>query len=99
MSLVGINTKGLQRANPWVPDIDAAAQEGSGMGTGAHTGFIWGPRVCGGRNFSLLELTIVLSELLHDLRFEATENTSLEYEWIGQMRRKGGHRVKALARQ
>ena len=99
VSLVGINTKGLQRANPWVPDIDAAALEGSGMGTGAHTGFIWGPRVCGGRNFSLLELTIVLSELLHDLRFEATENTPLEYEWIGQMRRKGGHRVKALARQ
>lgn len=98
VSLVGINHKGLRRADPWIPDIDAAMQEGQGMGTGTHSSFIWGPRVCGGRNFALQELGIVLAELINRLSFEVSEQAPLEYEWVGQMRRLGGHRVRAVTR-
>lgn len=98
VSLVGVNYNGLRRANPWVPDIDAAQQEGQGIGSGTHSSFIWGPRVCGGRNFALLELSIVLAELVHRLQFQVSEQVPLEYEWVGQMRRKGSHRVRVTAR-
>ncbi|MCX6907582.1 MAG: hypothetical protein NTY01_06015, partial [Verrucomicrobia bacterium] len=72
--------------------------EGLGAGTGTHSSFIWGPRVCGGRNFALRELTTVLGVLIDQLRFEVTRDEPLEFEWVGQMRRQGGHRVRALAR-
>lgn len=98
VSLVGVNHHGLRRVNPWVPDIDAARLEGQGPGSGTHSSFIWGPRVCGGRNFALLELSIVLAELIQRLQFEVSEQAPLEYEWVGQMRRKGRHRVRVSAR-
>lgn len=98
VSLVGVNYKALRRNDPWVPDLAAAAADGTGRGTGTHSSFIWGPRVCGGRSFALLELAAVLSVLIYRLRFELTSDEPVEYEWVGQMRRKGGHRVRALAR-
>ncbi|MFG5775884.1 cytochrome P450 [Comamonas sp. J-3] len=94
VSLVGINEKTRDRANPWLPDIDAARQEGHGPGTSTHTSFIWGPRVCAGRNFAMLELGVVLAELVQQLRFEVSEPAAIELEWVGQMRRKGGHRIR-----
>ena len=99
VSLVGINHKARQRPNPWLPDIDAALQEGKGAGTSTHTSFIWGPRVCAGRNFAILELRVVLAELLHQLRFEVSEQVPVELEWVGQMRRKGGQRVRVAVRE
>lgn len=96
VSLVGVNRKGLKRDNPWVPDIDAAAREGAGLGTGVQSSFTWGPRVCGGRTFALLELGIVLGELIHHLQFAPSRTDREEpmvYEWVGQMRRLDGHRV------
>lgn len=98
VSLVGVNQKGLRRDDPWVPDIDAATREGVGLGTGVQSSFTWGPRVCGGRSFALLELNIVLGELIHRLSFRAMEEAPMEYEWVGQMRRLGGHRVEVFPR-
>lgn len=89
----------LRRDTLWVPDIDAAAREGMGPGTGVQSSFTWGPRVCGGRNFALLELSIVLGELIHRLRFATMEEQQpMEYEWVGQMHRLEGHRVEVFPR-
>lgn len=98
VSLVGVNHKGLARTDPWVPDIDAAMREGIGAGSGTHSSFIWGPRVCGGRDFALLELSVVLGVLVHEFQCTASSQEALEYEWVGQMRRKGGHRVRVAPR-
>jgi cytochrome P450 len=98
VSLVGVNHIGLARDNPWTPDLDAAAREGKGMGTGLVSSFAWGKRICGGRQFALMELAATLSVLIHKLRFEVSRHEPVEYEWMGQMRRKGGHRVRAIVR-
>ncbi|MDH5855734.1 cytochrome P450 [Lampropedia aestuarii] len=98
ISLVGVNHKALQRKDPWVADIDAAIQDGFGMGTGTVSSFVWGKRVCGGRSFALVNLTTVLSELIMQLKLEASSNEQIVYEWVGQMRRKGGQRVRVIAR-
>ncbi|KAF5298692.1 hypothetical protein FQA39_LY19212 [Lamprigera yunnana] len=44
VSLVGVNHKALERASPWQPDLDAAQQEGFGMGAGTISSFVWGKR-------------------------------------------------------
>lgn len=98
VSLIGVNRKAMARPDFWIPDIDAAAREGVGTGTGIHSSFTWGARVCGGRNFALLELTTVLSFLIAELHLELSEDLPVENEWVGQMRRKGGHRVRVTAR-
>lgn len=98
VSLVGVNHKALERQDPWIADIDAALQEGFGMGTGAISSFVWGKRVCGGRSFALVKLASVLSELIRQLRFESTSDEPIVYEWVGQMRRQGGHRVRSIRR-
>ena len=98
VSLIGVSDKGQARANPWVPDLDAAAEEGLGFGSGMVSAFAWGKRICGGRSFALVELATVLSVLIRELRFESTSTEPVTYEWIGQMRRQGGHRVRVVAR-
>lgn len=98
VSLVGVNHKALARPNPWIADIDAALQEGFGMGTGSISSFVWGKHVCGGRSFALVKLATVLAQLIRHLRFEPTNHEPLVYEWVGQMRRQGGHRVASLPR-
>ncbi|UBB15758.1 cytochrome P450 [Comamonas odontotermitis] len=99
VSLIGVNRKAMARPDPWVPDIDAAAREGVGMGTGINSSFTWGARVCGGRSFALLELTTILSFLIAELHFGLSENLPIECEWVGQMRRKGGHRITSSVRK
>ena len=98
VSLIGVNEKALQRTNPWEPDLDAAAREGFGMGSGMISSFVWGKRICGGRSFALVELASVLSVLIRKLHFELSSNDPIEFEWVGQMRRKGGQRVRVLPR-
>ncbi|MEG0920032.1 MAG: cytochrome P450 [Comamonas sp.] len=98
VSLVGVNHRALERADPWKPDLDAATQEGFGMGTGSISSFVWGKRVCGGRSFALVELAAVLSVLIVQLRVEVSRQEPMIYEWVGQMRRKGGHRLKIVSR-
>lgn len=98
VSLVGVNHKALQRKDPWIANIDAALQEGFGMGTGMISSFVWGKRVCGGRSFALVNLTTVLSELIVRLQLKPSSNAPVVYEWVGQMRRKGGQRIHVIAR-
>ncbi|THU01949.1 cytochrome P450 [Lampropedia puyangensis] len=98
VSLVGVNNKALERDDPWVPNIDAAIKEGYGMGTGSISSFVWGKRVCGGRSFALVELATVLSVLIAQLKIEFSEDKPVAYEWVGQMRRKGGHPLRVSRR-
>ena len=98
VSLVGVNHKALERIDPWKPDLDAAIREGFGMGTGSVSSFVWGKRVCGGRSFALVELAAVLSVLIVQLQVEVSRQEPMVYEWVGQMRRKGGHLLKLANR-
>ncbi|WP_353235788.1 cytochrome P450 [Diaphorobacter ruginosibacter] len=98
VSLVGVNHKALGRADPWKPDLRAARREGFGMGTGTISGFVWGRRVCGGRSFALVELAAVLGVLILRLKVEVSRQEPVVYEWVGQMRRKGGHLLKFMPR-
>ncbi len=98
VSLVGVNHKALERPDPWKPDLDAASREGFGMGTGTISSFVWGKRVCGGRSFALVELATVLSVLIVQLQAQVSRREPIVYEWVGQMRRKGGHLLKLAGR-
>ncbi|MEJ5030412.1 cytochrome P450 [Comamonas sp. MYb69] len=98
VSLVGVNHKALERPDPWKPDLDAALQEGFGMGTGSISSFVWGKRVCGGRSFALVELAAVLSVLIVELEVQVSRQEPIVYEWVGQMRRKGGHLLTLTSR-
>ena len=68
------------------------------MGTGSVSSFVWGKRVCGGRSFALVELAAVLSVLIVQLQVEVSRQEPMVYEWVGQMRRKGGHLLKLANR-
>jgi cytochrome P450 len=101
ISLIGINHAALERPDPWTPDLDAAAREGErGLGVGASliSAFTWGQRVCGGRSFALVALAAVLGVLIRRLRVEVSRDEPVVYEWVGQARRQGGHRVRMMGR-
>jgi cytochrome P450 len=104
ISLIGVNHAALDRPDPWTPDIDAAAREGEsaaglGPGTSLISAFTWGKRVCGGRSLALVQLATVLGVLIRHLRVEVSRDEPLVYEWVGQARRQGGHRVRVAARE
>jgi len=91
ISFVGIQRDARLRANPWVLDIgDEAMKPGSGEGTA----FSFGPRVCGGKQFALVELATILSLFLANASFELTSDDPPRFYWKSQMLRQGGQPVR-----
>ncbi len=91
VSFIGIQHDKRLRDNPWQPDItDSRAQ----IASGDTTAFSIGPRVCGGKQFALLEMITFLSVFLTRARFELTSDEPPAYLWKSQMLRQGGQPVR-----
>jgi cytochrome P450 len=92
ISLIGLTHDARWRADPWRYD---PGHEPASPGAGEGTVFSFGPRVCGGKQFALLELMTVLSVFLAHARFEPTSDEPPRFFWKSQMLRAGGQRVRA----
>ena len=93
ISFVGITHDARLRDDPWVYDT---GKEQESPGGGESTVFSFGPRVCGGKQFALVELMAVLSVFLANARFEPTSSDPVSFFWKSQMLREGGQRVRVL---
>lgn len=91
ISFVGIQHDTRLRANPWVLDI------GEGTGKDGDTAFSFGPRICGGKQFALVELMTFLSVFLTQARFELTSQEPPVFHWKSQMLRQGRHPVRVVS--
>ncbi|UDM48874.1 cytochrome P450 [Cupriavidus sp. MP-37] len=88
VSFIGIQHDARQRPDPWQLDL---GQGGAGPGGG--TAFSFGPRVCGGKHFALVELAAFLAVFLTQARFTLTSEAPPRYHWKAQMLREGGQPV------
>jgi cytochrome P450 len=93
ISLVGLSHDERLRKNPW--DYDTSKGVGS-RGAGEKIAFSFGPRICGGKQFALVELMAVLAVFLAHARFEPTSDEPVRFFWKSQMLREGGQRVRVL---
>lgn len=91
VSFIGIQHDKRLRDDPWLPKItDTRAQ----VASGDTMAFSIGPRVCGGKQFALLEMITFLSIFLTRARFELTSDEPTAYLWKSQMLRLGGQPVR-----
>ncbi len=91
ISFVGIQHDQRMRKDPWELDISDPAS--ACPVSGKATSFSFGPRVCGGKHFALVEIAGFLCTFLDKARFELTSETPPRYRWKSQMVRDGGHPV------
>lgn len=94
VSLIGVNHATALRVDPWSIDLSVGHPK---MGFGDTASFSVGPRVCGGKNFAMLELVTVLASFLVHVRFELSDRGPLQFHWRGQLLRSGGQPVTVHA--
>jgi cytochrome P450 len=94
ISFVGIQHDLRHRADPWRLNLEEPARRS--IPTGTNTAFSFGPRICGGKHFALVEITAFLYTLLIHARFELTSIEPPRFHWKSQMLREGGQPVKVL---
>jgi cytochrome P450 len=88
VSFIGIQHDARQRRDPWQLDMEQA-----GAGPGGGTAFSFGPRICGGKHFAMVELTAFLAVFLAQADFTLTSEAPPRYHWKSQMLREGGQPV------
>ncbi|KAB2719961.1 cytochrome P450 [Brucella intermedia] len=93
VSFIGVQLDRRFRADPWALDMDDLSAK---KVTGETMAFSIGPRICGGKQFALLELMTFLSVFLNCARFELTSNKPPSYFWKSQMLRDGGQPVRVV---
>jgi enediyne biosynthesis protein E7 len=94
ISVIGLQYDRRFRPDPWALDISGVAREVPAAGS--LTAFGSGPRMCGGKQFALLESMAILSVFLRSARFELISDSTPEFYWRSQMNRRGGHPVRVL---
>lgn len=67
--------------------------------SGHNMSFSVGPRVCGGKQFALVELVTFLSVFLYHVILELTDDTQPNFYWKSQMLQAGGHPVRVTWRK
>lgn len=92
VSFVGIQHDQRHRTDPWALNLDGDTRRQTGAGV--HTAFSFGPRICGGKQFALVELMAFLFTLLQHARFELTSSEEPRFHWKSQMLREGGQPVR-----
>lgn len=93
ISFIGIQHDKRFRADPWVLNIDDYPRQKT---DGENMAFSIGPRICGGKNFALVEIITFLSVFLNLARFELTSDEEPSFHWKSQMLREGGQPVKVI---
>lgn len=95
ISFVGIQHDRRHRPDPWRLHVDSDTRRRTGAGV--HTAFSFGPRICGGKQFALVELMAFVFVLLLEARFEPTSLDAPRFHWKSQMLREGGQPVRVSA--
>lgn len=90
ISFIGIQHDKRLRSDPWSLNMNGCRTEKAAGDTMA---FSIGPRICGGKQFALLELITFLGVFLKHARFELSSDDAPEFYWKSQMLRAGGHPV------
>ncbi|WP_434778174.1 cytochrome P450 [Neisseria sp. Ec49-e6-T10] len=99
VSFIGIQHDQKLHSDPWHLNLAEAMQAPhTRTGSGISTAFSFGPRVCGGKHFALVELTGFLATFLALARFEVSSNEPASFHWKSQMLRAGGQPVKVILR-
>lgn len=93
VSFIGIQHDRRFRPDPWALNIDETATHKT---SGETMAFSIGPRVCGGKQFALLELISFLSIFLTRARLELTSDEPPVFFWKSQMLREGGQPVRIV---
>lgn len=93
ISIIGMQYDRRFRPDPWSIEIFGSAKVPA---AGSVTAFGSGPRICGGKQFALLELMTILSVFLRTSRFELISDTPPQFSWRSQMNRRGGHPVRVV---
>lgn len=91
ISFIGIQHDERYRNAPWSLNID---HEINSKVAGDTIAFGFGPRICGGKNFALVELITFLSVFLNRARFTLTSDAPPVFHWKSQMLREGGQPVR-----
>lgn len=95
VSFIGVLYDGR---SPWdVADLDLDKRLGkfaSVRDSGIGTCFSFGPRICGGKHFALVELCGVLTTFLRRARFSLTSDSRPTFHWKSQLLRRGGQPVR-----
>jgi len=94
ISFVGVQHDARHRPEPWLLHADGSARKG--IASGVNTAFSFGPRVCGGKHFALVELMAALAVFLLQARFELTSDAPPRFHWKAQMLREGGQPVRVV---
>jgi cytochrome P450 len=92
ISFIGVQHDARLRASPW--ELQLPGEKRTGKGGGTATAFSAGPRVCGGKQFAMVELMAALLECLLSATFTLTSDAPPRYHWKSQMLREGGQPVR-----
>lgn len=94
ISFIGIQHDERLQPDPWVPHLgDAQHPPATRKGSGTNTAFSFGPRVCGGKHFALIELAGFLHVFLTRGIFTLTSDAPPAFYWKSQMLHDGGQPV------
>ncbi len=95
ISFIGIQHDARMHSDPWHLNMgEALKTPHTRKGSGINTAFSFGPRVCGGKHFALVELAGFLSVFLAEGQFELTTQAPPVFFWKSQMLHKDGQPVR-----
>jgi cytochrome P450 len=92
LSIIGIQHDERLHPDPWQPDWDGSMARGGR--SGIDVGFSFGPRICGGKRFALVELAAFLATFIALAHFESMSDEAPRFHWKSLMLREGGQRVR-----
>lgn len=100
VSLIGIQHNQQLHANPWELNLGSPENPAQNhKNSGVSTAFSFGPRVCGGKHFALVELAGILHTLITHAQFELTSVDPPVFSWKSLLMREGGQPVRVLPRE
>lgn len=94
ISFIGIQHDSQFCSDPWSLRLDRHRSHNEESGSGIGTAFSFGPRMCGGKQFALVELAAFLCVFLDRAEFELLSPEPPSFHWKSQMLRQGGQPVK-----
>ncbi|WP_066567176.1 cytochrome P450 [Snodgrassella sp. CFCC 13594] len=93
VSLVGIAYDMQTHKNPWVPNLEEALNNKLDKTQGRYSAFSFGPRVCGGKGFAMVELLSVMDTVCNKVHVETLDSGVPNFHWKSKMLYRGGFPV------
>ncbi|OHT18196.1 cytochrome P450 [Edaphosphingomonas haloaromaticamans] len=95
VSIPGVQHDARLHTDPWALHLDRYRNNAS---AGSNIAFIFGPRVCGGKKFALVELAAFVATFLKRADFALTSDAPPRFHWKSLMLREGGQPVRVTLR-